>query len=94
MDKTTAESPPVRTVPAPPSPADWRAIQSSLLADAGGFDALAAQVIAQPGLPRLIADDYALALSRAYGDMARAARAAAYQAGLCAQDEPTAPVAS
>lgn len=74
----------------PQTAADWRAIQSALLVDVAGFTALAAQTTAQVALPRLIAEDYAIRLARAYREMAQAAQDAADQAGLCAQDAPTA----
>lgn len=76
--------------PDPRTAADWRAVQSALLADAAGFTALAEQTTAQVALPRLLAEDYAIRLARAYREMASAAQDAADQAGLYAQDAPTA----
>jgi hypothetical protein len=70
----------------PRTAADWRAIQSALLVDAGGFTALAEQTSGQVALPRLIAEDYAIRLARAYREMAQAAQDAADQAGLYAAE--------
>jgi hypothetical protein len=76
-------------MPDPRTAADWRAIESALLVDAEAWSTLSALTAPQTTLlPRLLAEDYAIRLARAYRDMAQAARDAAYTAGLYAMDAP------